>query len=385
MKTPAILIIGAGPACLMAAEQLAKKGYKVAVYEQNKVAARKFLVAGHGGFNLTHNEAIDSFVQKYDHPRIAEMVRYFDNEATRSWLATLGISTYVGSSGKIFPTKEIKPIMVLNAWLNKLQALGVEFFYGHRFIDFDEKEVTLEFQGQPLKRSYDKLILGLGGGSWAKTGSTAAWVPLFQEKGIEVLPLQSANSGFNSPIARKALEGQFLKNIVVHYGAAAKKGELVFTSYGIEGSPIYYMNRFVRKQGVPNQLFIDLKPELEESQIENILASSGKVTEHLKKKIRLQPPAITLLKGLDKAIFLSSAQLAQHIKRFPIAIESFRPIDEVISTAGGVSFEALNSDLSLKAFPKVYCVGEMLDWEAPTGGYLLQACFSSGRWTADHL
>jgi len=385
VNTPSILIIGAGPASLMAAEQLAKKGYKVQVYEQNKAAARKFLVAGHGGFNLTHNEDIDSFVLKYDHPRIAEMVRYFDNQATCSWLASLGISTYVGSSGKIFPTKEIKPIMVLNAWLDKLQSLGVKFFYNHRFIDFTEKEVTLEFQGQQLKRSYDKLILGLGGGSWAKTGSTAAWVPLFQEKGIEVMPLQSANSGFNSPIARKELEGQFLKNIVVHYGSEAKKGELVFTSYGIEGSPIYYMNRFVRKQGVPNQLFIDLKPEMEQAQIEKTLASPGKVTEHLKKKIRLQAAAINLLKGLDKAIFLSPAHLAQHIKRFPIAIESFRPIDEVISTAGGVSFKALNNNLSLKAFPNIYCVGEMLDWEAPTGGYLLQACFSAGRWAADKL
>lgn len=385
MNSHPLLIIGAGPAGLMAAEQLAKKGHTVHIYEQNKAAARKFLVAGHGGFNLTHQEDIEQFIQKYDHPRIREIVRYFDNTDTREWLTEIGIETYVGSSGKIFPSKETKPIMVLQAWLKRLTELGVVFFYEHQFINFTETSVTFENKGVQIEKNYQKLLFGLGGGSWSKTGSTAQWVDLFKEKGINIVPLAAANSGFNSSMNLSELEGQYLKNIVVHYEDQQKRGELVFTNYGIEGSLIYYMNRFVRSKGFPNELSLDLKPEFDEDYLLQILQSPGKTTSHLKKDIHLQPAAITLLKALDKEIYLSPELLVKAIKRYPIPIESFRPIDEVISTAGGVCFEELNDNLSLKHYPNIFCLGEMLNWEAPTGGYLLQACFSSGRWAADHL
>lgn len=385
MNTEPIVIIGAGPAGLMAAEQLAKKGFNVCVYEQNKAAARKFLVAGHGGFNLTHNEAIDSFVTKYDHPRIREMVRLFDNTATRQWLSAIGIETFVGSSGKIFPLKETKPIMVLQAWLKHLTELGVEIRYEHQLIDFNENSVTLKHKHNTFEQNYHRLILGLGGGSWAKTGSDAKWMDLFQSKNILTEPLQSANSGFNSPINTTALEGKYLKNIVVHFEEYAKNGEVVFTNYGLEGSPIYYMNRFVRAHQFPATLYVDLKPDTPLADVEAALRFKGKITDHLKKQLKIQPTGFALLKMLDKETYLDPQQLALNIKRYPIPITSFRPIDEVISTAGGVSFDALNPDLSLKNYPAVYCIGEMLNWEAPTGGYLLQACFSSGYWVANKL
>lgn len=377
-----ILIIGAGPAGLMAAEQLAKKGFVVRIYEQNKAAARKFLVAGHGGFNLTHNEPLESFIEKYDQPAVQQMVRHFDNQATRAWLADIGIETYVGSSGKVFPIKTIKPIMVLQAWLKRLDELGVEIYYDYRLLDFDNEKVLLEHKGNTESFAFSHLILGLGGGSWAKTGSNAQWVELFGAKNIPMHNLQPANSGFNTAFDTQPLAGQYLKNVRVHFQDYSKLGELVFTDYGMEGSAVYYLNRYIRQSSFPSYILLDLKPEFSLDHIYKSLSSSHKTTDILKRSLKIQAPALGLLKSLDKETYLDPSSLAKMIKAFPIKITGFRPIDEVISTAGGVSFEGLNMDLSLKAFPKVYCIGEMLDWEAPTGGYLLQACFSMGYWVA---
>lgn len=373
-----IIIIGAGPAGLMAAQHLATHGHEVHVYEQNKAAARKFLVAGDGGFNLTHSEPVDTFVERYDAPEIKDMVRVFDNEATVSWLSSIGIPTYAGSSGKVFPVRPIKPIQVLQAWLKKLQELGVSIFYQHRFVDFDADYVYVEHKGEVFPKKYDKLILGLGGGSWQKTGSDASWIPVFEEKGIEIAALASANSGYNTTEDWSDLEGQVLKNITISHQEQTKAGEIVFTSYGIEGSPLYYMNRFTRGQAFPLTLYIDLKTDLSEEEVAQRLSSAGNMTTLLKAKLKLSKTTMLMLRKLDKKTFTNPIALAQAIKNYPIQVTGLRPIDEVISTAGGISFEELDENLALHKFPNIYCVGEMLDWEAPTGGYLLQGCFSTG-------
>lgn len=380
-----IIIIGAGPAGLMAAQILAEKGFKVHVYEQNKAAARKFLVAGNGGFNLTHSEEIENFVQKYDAAEIQDIVRQFDNQKVISWLADLGITTYVGSSGKIFPTKNFKPIQVLNAWLNALESLGVVIHYGQRFVNFDDSFVYFCGNDNEIKVRYSKLILAMGGGSWKKTGSDAKWMDVLAQKNIQITSLQPANSGYNTDPKLHHLEGQYLKNIEVSFGENKRVGEIVFTKYGIEGSPVYYLNRFTRKHHFPLTVHLDLKPNLTEAEILKELQGRDNNTSVLKKKLKLSATAINLLKTLDKESYTSPEILAGRIKQFQIEVLSFRPIDEVISTSGGVSFSALNSNLELIGFPNVYCAGEMIDWEAPTGGYLLQACFSTGFWVGNSI
>lgn len=251
MNEDQIIIIGAGPAGLMAAQQLALEGFKVHVYEQNKAAARKFLVAGNGGFNLTHSEELESFLEKYGAVEIQEIVRNFDNQKVIQWLKDLGITTYVGSSGKIFPTKNFKPIQVLKAWLDELERLGVTIHYDHTFLDFDDSSVFLKNNNQDLSVKYSKLILAMGGGSWKKTGSDAKWVETLTNKNIQITLLQSANSGYNTDVKFHQLQGQYLKNIKVSFKEDHKIGEIVFTKYGIEGSPIYYLNRFTRKHNFP--------------------------------------------------------------------------------------------------------------------------------------
>lgn len=380
-----IIIIGAGPAGLMAAQTLAEKGCKVQIFEQNKAAARKFLVAGHGGFNLTHSEELETFIQNYDAPEIRNIVKSFDNKSVVNWLSDLGITTYTGSSGKIFPTKDFKPIQVLKAWLDRLEQLGVTIHYDHTFIDFTDDEVTLRNREKEITVQYSKLILAMGGGSWKKTGSDAKWVNILRSKNITITPLASANSGYNTDSRFHQLQGQYLKNIKISFDGNDKIGEVVFTKYGIEGSPVYYLNRFTIPHHFPLTLEIDLKPRLTEAEISEQLSKTDKISPILKRQLKLSTTAINLLKTLDKENYTNKEKLSVMIKRFPIEVLSLRPIDEVISTAGGVAFSALNSKLELKDYPNVFCAGEMIDWEAPTGGYLLQACFSTGFWVANEI
>ncbi|MGO3807610.1 MAG: NAD(P)/FAD-dependent oxidoreductase [Sphingobacterium sp.] len=383
MGNSTVIIIGAGPASLIAAAELASAGIPVQVYEQNKAAGRKFLVAGHGGFNLTHSEDISDFVNRYDTTEIQDIVRAFDNMDLVGWFNDIGIPTYVGSSGKVFPEKNIKPIQVLQAILAYLDRYGVQIFYGHRMVDFDHTYVEMDCGVDRVKIKYQRLLLGLGGGSWAKTGSDGKWMALLESKGIKLNSLRAANSGLNTISNYSRLAGKVLKNIHLRFEEIQKAGEILFTRYGIEGSPVYYMNRFIRKSPFPVTLYIDLKPKMAKEEMERLLGQPNvKVIDVLRNKIKLSPVAIELTKELSKEVYTSVEGLAYVLKHYPIQVDAFRDIDEVISTAGGVYFSELDSALELRNFPGVFCIGEMLNWEAPTGGYLLQACFSSGHWAA---
>jgi len=377
---PTVHIIGAGPAGLMSATVFAEKGYIVHVYDQKKAAGRKFLVAGYGGFNLTHSEPIDQFVQRYDCREIQKIVRTFDNQKTVNWLKQLGIETYVGSSGKIFPVKGIKPIDLLDKWLTALEQQGVKFHYSHKLLDFNSSELILASAAGETAVVYEQAVFAFGGKSWSKTGSDGNWCRLFKEKGIELVDFQSSNSGIELESPFLELSGKPLKNIRVFNALGERSGELVFTDYGIEGAAIYHMNRYVRANVFPQEIFIDLKPNLSQAELQSRL-QKGKMTDVLK-SLKIDGAKLALLKKLDKTTYTDPNKLSSAIKAYPLNLSGFRPIDEVISSYGGVSWTALNDDLSLKKFPRVKCVGEMLNWDAPTGGYLLQGCFATGFYAA---
>jgi uncharacterized flavoprotein (TIGR03862 family) len=361
MKT---IIIGAGPASLMAASQAIKKGDEVLVFEKMKTAGRKFLVAGDGGFNLSHIGDFDEFVCYYSHSQMADIIRQFTNNDLVQFLKELGIDTFVGSSGKIFPVKEIKPAMVLNTWLTYLKKQGVQFFYHSVLEDFDNDKVIIRLASGQETYVFDRLILGLGAASWSKTGSDAAWVPLFQFKKIEVNPFVPSNAGVNVNLPEEFLhqfQGTVFKNVVVSHNGISRKGEVVLTEYGLEGAPIYYLNPSIRKD-LKLPIYIDFKPSFGEDQIRSTLVKSKNISEGLK-KLKLPSAFVSWCKHyVSKEEYNDLSLISRLIKQFPIHIHSFRPIDEAISCAGGVSWGELNENLQLKKFPNVFIVGEMIDW-----------------------
>ncbi|RYE00074.1 MAG: TIGR03862 family flavoprotein [Sphingobacteriales bacterium] len=380
-----ILIAGTGPAALMAGTFLLEAGHEVTFYEQKKAAGRKFLVAGHGGFNLSNSIDQVAFLEMYDREEIREMVKAFDMDALVLLLRKIGIPTYTGSSGKIFPEPHIKPIDVLNAWLGYLKQLGATFRFGSRMVDFDTTTVQILSDGKIDTIDYDKLVLALGGASWSKTGATGAWAELFHEKGIETIPFAASNAGFeiHLPETVLAFHGQPVKHVVCRLGEKERYGEIVLTGYGFEGAPVFYLNGAFRN-GHKN-LNIDAKPGFDLQKVIAILSQAKNPTEGLK-QLKLAKPIIAYVKHrLTKEEFMDINFLGNFIKNIPFKIEALRPVEEAISTVGGLSFEEVNNDLSLKKFPNIYCCGEMLDWDAPTGGYLLQACFASGAWVGKSI
>ena len=376
-----------GPAGLMAGSQLAKAGHDVHFYDHKKAAGRKFLVAGNGGFNLTHSEELDSFISKYEGEIIQNAVKSFTNDYWIKFLdQEIKIPTYIGSSGKIFPEKGIKPITVLYNWMNYLTHYKAIFHYEHQFVDFDENQLILSHEGKIITENFDHIILALGGGSWKMTGSTAEWIPILAAKEIHCNPLKSSNSGFETDDwdKFKTIEGQTIKNIVVSYLEDRKEGDIVVSSYGLEGTPIYYMNRAFRKDSTL-KLLIDFKPTKSIEEIQKTLKSAVNFTEGLK-QLKLSKTAIQFLKlSLSKETFTSLESLSRSIKEFEIQPKSLRPIDEVISTVGGIDLKEVSTDFELNKHKDVYVCGEMLDWDAPTGGYLIQACVSSGYVVAQSI
>ena len=314
------------------------------------------------------------------------MVRNFDNNQLCSFLNTIGIRTYIGSTGKIFPEKGIKPIEVLNAWLKWLRDKGAVFHFRHYMKDIRDKAVLLENKTGEFWYSFDTCVLALGGASWSKTGSDGQWSKILESKGIEVVPFQPANAGMNCDlkIPGGLYEGTVIKNILLRHHLTARKGEITITDYGIEGAPVYYCNRSFREY--PEEpVYIDFKPQFDSNTIEQLLSASKNSSEGLR-QLKLAKVAIEIIKaGLTKEEYTDLQILSEKIKNFPLSIHSLRPIEEAISTTGGISWKAVHSDLSLKKLPSVYVCGEMLDWDAPTGGYLLQGCFASGFHVGTYL
>lgn len=394
-----VAIIGGGPAGLMAAEVLGQAGVNVDLYDAMPSVGRKFLLAGVGGMNITHAEDYAAFVSRYAERAgdLRPLLDAFTPDALREWIHGLGINTFVGSSGRVFPT-DMKAAPLLRAWLKRLRENGVRIHTRQRWLGWDA-EGALRLagpEGESLIEA-DATLLALGGGSWARLGSDGSWVPLLKARGIAIAPLQPANCGFEvagwSAHLREKFAGAPLKTVSLTLpGEAPRKGEFVLTATGIEGSLVYALSAPIRntinRDGAATVL-LDLLPDRTLTQIASALArprGSQSMAKHLHRQLKLDGVKAALLRELtDAATFQDPQALAAAIKALPIRLVRPRPLDEAISSAGGVPFEELDEGLMLRRLPGVFCAGEMLDWEAPTGGYLLTACFASGRAAADGM
>jgi uncharacterized flavoprotein (TIGR03862 family) len=389
-----IAVIGAGPAGLMAAEVLAQGGAGVTVYDAMPSAGRKFLMAGRGGLNLTHGEPLEPFLDRYREarPNLERAIRAFPPDCLRTWCEELGQPTFVGTSGRIFP-KAMKASPLLRAWLRRLDALGVQFSLRHRWIGWDENGRLL-FQAPDGKIAVEAgaTVLALGGASWPRLGSDGGWAQMLVAKGVKVLPLKPANCGFAvdwSDVFRDRFEGEPLKAIALSFGTRSVRGEAVITRSGIEGGAVYALSADLREailgsgQAILN---IALRPDLEtRALVARLSAPRGKQTlsNWLRKAAQLSPVGIGLLQEAAKSLgisllSLSADQLAELVNAVPVKLAGIAPIARAISSAGGVVFDELDADFMVRRIQGLFAAGEMLDWEAPTGGYLLQACFATG-------
>lgn len=389
-------IIGGGPAAMMLAATLDSSLYNVTIYERNQALGRKFLVAGDGGFNLTHSEELNSFIKRYSPSDfIAPFLRHFTNLDFQDWLKTIDVETYIGSSKRVFPIKGTKPIEVLNAILKVLKGKKVKIATQHEWQGWDTKgKIVFETKGKKKTLSPDIVVFALGGASWSITGSDGTWVGFFEKKGIRVESFKPSNCA--SQILWKfgfleKSEGKYLKNITITCGDKIKVGEVVVTNFGLEGGAIYALSPQIRKQLEKEgkaSIQIDLKPSLTKEEILNVLASkqSKSISVILKDKLNLSETQLSLLQVyLTKEEYTSLTILASKIKQFGLEITGSSPIDEAISTVGGILLDEVDENLELKSLPNHFVMGEMLDWDAPTGGYLLQACFSMGKFLGDKL
>ncbi len=394
ISPPLVAVIGGGPAGLMAAEALAQAGVAVEVFDAMPSVGRKFLLAGVGGMNITHSEPYPAFIGRYGERReaIDALLRDFDADALRQWIHGLGIDTFVGTSGRVFPT-DMKAAPLLRAWLKRLRDSGVVIHTRHRWLGWDtEGALRIGYpQGERLVQA-TAVVLALGGGSWARLGSDGSWVPLLAERAVDISPLRPSNCGFEvqawSDLLKDKFAGAPLKNIALSVpGSAPRKGEFILTAQGVEGSLVYAWSAALRA-GIERNgratLLLDLLPDRPVDKIAQALAKprgSRSMAKHLHGQLGIDGVKAALLRELtDQATFADPVRLAQAIKALPIELVRTRPLDEAISSAGGVRFEAMDEGLMLKQLPGVFCAGEMLDWEAPTGGYLLTACFASGLW-----
>lgn len=393
-----VAVIGGGPAGLMAAEVLSASGAQVHVYDAMPSVGRKFLLAGRGGLNLTHSEPFDIFMSRFGERRAAlePMLAQFGPQQVRDWAAGLGIETFVGTSGRVFPA-DMKAAPLLRAWLHRLRAAGVQFHMRHRWLGdapFDAATLRFATPTGEITVKADAVVLALGGASWARLGSDGAWAPWLQERGIDVAPLLPANCGFDgagwSEHFSSRFAGQPFKSVATSFTDSqgrrfARKGEFVATATGIEGSLIYAASALLRDEIAAHgsaTLLLDLLPD---RSAEQVLAAvkhprgARSLSSHLKSRLGLEGIKTGVLhEALSREAMQDPAQLAATIKAVPLRLVAARPVDEAISTAGGVRFDALDEQLMASALPGVFVAGEMLDWEAPTGGYLLTASMASG-------
>jgi uncharacterized flavoprotein (TIGR03862 family) len=390
-KPLSAVVVGAGPAGLMAAQALAESGIKVDVFDAMPSAGRKFLLAGKGGLNLTHGEPLPAFLSRYGarETAVAHWLDALSPQALREWAARLGVQTFVGSSGRVFPS-DLKAAPLLRAWLHHLRQCGVIFHMRHRWLGWSPGgELRFAAQGGEAQHSAPATVLALGGASWARLGSDGAWVPWLRAQGVDVAPLRAANCGFEvgwSEHLRRRFAGAPIKPVALHFEAFARQGEFVLTDYGIEGSLVYAASAALRdaitRDGQAT-LTLDLLPAFDAARVAREVShprASRSLASHLKSRLGLAGAKMALLHELlPRESLMDAACLAKAIKALPITVTAARPIDEAISSAGGVRLEALDERLMLRARAGVFCAGEMLDWEAPTGGYLLQASMASGR------
>jgi len=402
-----VLVIGGGPAGLMAAESLSAAGVAVDLYDAMPSVGRKFLLAGRGGLNLSHAEPVESFLSRYGKRReaLAPLLNGFGATQVQSWAASLGVTTFIGSSGRIFPS-DLKAAPLLRAWLHRLRhpvtGPGVQFHMRHRWLGWaeagqgDPTAVRFDTPNGVVEAAADALVLALGGASWARLGSDGAWVPTLKARAVDVAPLRPSNCGFDvgggwSPHFQERFAGQPFKSVALMATDGdglllRRKGEFVATASGIEGSLVYAFSSLLRDAIERNgqaELWLDLLPDIPPARV---LAEVGhprgsrSLSSHLKSRLGIDGiKAAILYERLGAARMQDPAALSAGIKRLPLLLCAPRPLDEAISTAGGVRFEGLDDRLMVKGLPGLFCAGEMLDWEAPTGGYLLTACLATGQ------
>lgn len=380
---PRIAIIGGGPAALIAADVLAP-ACSVDLYEQGKRVGRKFLVAGEGGLNITNAAQGDALLAHYTPAaHMGPLLGLFGPAELRAWLAELGIPTFAGSSGRVFPAQGIKPAQVLQAIEQRLVQRGVRIHPHHTFTGFGEGAMPMiEGPAAPVTVEADAVLFALGGASWPVTGSTGAWVEAFRSIGVEVHALTASNCGVevDVPEPLRVHAGKPLKNIAVRCGTIAVRGEATLTAYGLEGNAIYPVVPAVREAlaaGHEAVLTIDLKPDVPVAGLERRLA--GAAWKERMAALKLDRLQVALLKAFTPMHrFVDGAHLAQDVKHLQVPVRALRPIAEAISSAGGIAWDPIGTDLSLKQHPKLFVAGEMIDWDAPTGGFLLQGCFTTG-------
>lgn len=410
LRTPLLVdvaIVGGGPAGLMAAQRLVGQGLRVAVFDAMPTVCRKFLLAGKGGMNLTHAEPLDRLVTRYGAAQVwlAPLLQRWGGEQMRAWAAGLGVDTFVGTSGRVFP-RDMKAAPLLRAWVHRLRGAGVQFHMRHRWtgqvaMPAGEGGRMVEFTTPegPRQVHARAVVLALGGGSWSRLGSDGAWVAWLREHGVAVAPLRPANCGFDAagpdgqgwtPFFAERFAGQPFKSVALAFAPAGgeptyRKGEFVATASGVEGSLVYAFSAAVRdaiERDGGATLWLDLLPALTPERVRAEVAhprGSRSLSAHLKSRLGLEGiKSAVLHELLPREVFTQPEALARAIKALPLALKAPRPIDEAISSAGGVQREAFDDALMLRAWPGVFVAGEMLDWEAPTGGYLLTACFSTG-------